>query len=112
MSTPIKRTWESLPYTILCAPLLDPGETITSVVSVTADQGGMTFGTPVINASPFYLADGSLVPALTAIQVQISGGMITPSFTSLQCIVRARFHTTESPNAREATMYLILSDQP
>lgn len=112
MSTPIKRTWESLPYTILCAPLLDTGETITSVVSVTADQGALTFGTPVVNPTQFTTTDGSIIPANTAIQVQISSGTIPANFTSLECVVRARFNTSESPNAREATMYLILSDQP
>jgi hypothetical protein len=106
-----KRTSESIRYTLECARLFDPGETITTVVSLAADQGGMVIGGPIINPATFTDPYGRIVPMNTAIQAQISGGVIPPGSTSVLCTLRAKFFTSASPNQREATVLLRLQDQ-
>jgi len=106
-----KRTRDARVYDIDCTDLLAAGETISTVSSVTADQGGMTFGSPTINAAPVTYSDGRTAATGKVIQVQISAGTIPTGKPSLQCVVRALFATNVSP-AVEATVLLRLIDTP
>src|SRR5450830_980350 len=108
-----KRTFDARRYDIICTGLLAAGETITSVVGVAADQGALTFGAGVTNTQ------AASYPIGTVIQVEISAGTIPKGADSmglgvpnLLCTVRARFTTSLSPNQIEATVLLLLRDQP
>ena len=113
-----KRTSESVHFDIDCDILLSPGETITSVTSVTATPATtppIAFGTAVINGAPITYTDafGStrIVAAGLVIQVVISGGFISPGAQIQLYTVRAIF-TTSIGNTVEATVYLRLNDTP
>lgn len=114
-----KRTYDGRLYDFPCAPILATGETITTINSITADQGGLIFGTPVKNSAPITYPDGSVAAIGTVIQVEISAGTIPTGSDSiglgvpnLLCTVRARFNTSISPNQLEATALILLKDQP
>jgi hypothetical protein len=114
-----KRTFDARRYDIVCTGLLAEGETIASVVSITADQGALTFGAGVVNTVPVSYMNGTTAIASTVIQVEISAGAIPKGADSMNlgvpnllCTVRARFTTSQSPNQVEATLLLLLRDQP
>lgn len=114
-----KRTFDARRYDIVCTGLLAAGETIATVLSVAADQGALTFGGEVINTIPVTYLNGTTAIASTVIQVEISAGTIPKGADSMNigvpnllCTVRARFTTNLSPNQVEATMLLLLRDQP
>jgi hypothetical protein len=113
-----KRTYDARLYDIVCTGLLADAEVVTQVVSVTADQGALTFGAPNINTVPIAYPSGTAAIG-KVIQVEISAGTITKGADSmnlglpnLMCTVRARFKTNLSPNQIEATLLLLLRDQP
>lgn len=106
-----KRTADNRLYDIDCSRLLQAGETITSVSSVSSALGGMQFGAGAPNTAPITYPDGRTVAAGLVCQVRISGGTIPPGSDSLQCIVRALLVTTLNP-ALEATVLLRLVDKP
>lgn len=113
-----KRTYDARLYDFPCAPILAAGETITTIESMTADQGGLAFGTPVKNSAPITYPDGTIAAIGTVIQVEISAGTIPAGSDSmgfgvpnLLCTVRARFKTNLSPNQIEATVLILLIDR-
>lgn len=106
-----KRTADNRVFDIDCTDLLPTGVTITSVTSIAADQGGLTFGSPAINVAPITYKDGRTAAIGKVIQVRISGGTISTGKPSLQCTVRALFATSAEP-AVEATVLLRLIDTP
>lgn len=106
-----KRTSDSRRYDILCAPLLLNGATIASITSVTADQGGMTLSSGVINNAPLTYEDGSTAEVGTVIQVNISGGTVPSGLPLLICTIRAVFVTTAGESL-EATVQLRLVNTP
>jgi hypothetical protein len=105
-----KRTYDARIFDINCTDLLDTAETISSVSTVIADQGVLTFGTPVVNAGAVTYPDGEVAAIGKAIQFEISGGTIPRGVASLMCTVRARF-TTSIGNDLEATVLLKLTDK-
>jgi len=113
-----KRTYDARLYDVICTGLLAPTETITAIVSASADQGGLVFGTGIINSQPITYYDGTVVPVGKVIQIEISGGTIgandslAAGVPNLMCTVRIRFTTSLSPNQIEATVLLLLRDQP
>lgn len=114
-----KRTFDARRYDIVCTGLLADAEMIALVTSITADQGALTFGTPVLNTVPVSYIDGTTAIASKVIQVEISAGTIPRGADSMNlgvpnllCTVRARFTTSLSPNQVEATLLLLLRDQP
>lgn len=114
-----KRTYDARRYDIVCTGLLADAETIASVASIAADQGALTFGTGVINNLPVPYDNGVTVAVGKVIQVEISAGAIPKGADSMNlgvpnllCTVRARFTTSLSPNQVEATLLLLLRDQP
>jgi hypothetical protein len=114
-----KRTFDARRYDIVCTGLLAAGETIASIVSIGADQGGLTFAGAVVNSQQLAYDNDVTVDVGKAIQVEISGGTIPPDADSrilgvpnLLCTVRARFTTSLSPNQIEATVLLLLCDDP
>lgn len=113
-----KRTFDARLYDIVCAGLLGTTETITSVLSVTADQGALVFGTATINAAAITYDTGTVAIG-KVIQVPISAGTIKTGSDSMNlgvpnllCTVRVRFATSVGTNQIEATMLLLLRDQP
>lgn len=115
-----KRTYDAVQYDFDCSRLLATGEVITSITSVTCDQSAsLVFGSPVVNGSPVIYQDGRTVGISQVIQVEISGGVIPQGSDSmglgvpnLLCTVRAKFTTSLSPNQIDATVLLLLKDQP
>ena len=105
-----KHTWDRRTYTVDCSALLDAGDSITAVTGVTADQGGLTFGTASINSGVVTLPDGSTVAAGRAVQFRIDDGQISGPNTYLDCLVRIRLVTTLCPRL-EATVVLRLNDE-
>jgi len=119
MSSLEKRTYDARLYDIDCSKLLSLGEVVATVVSVAADQGELVFGAPLVNPVPISYQNNVTAAIGKVIQVEISAGTIPPGSDSegrgvpnLDCTVRARFTTNYSPNQIEATVCLVLCDQP
>lgn len=106
-----KRTADNRLFYIDCSHLLDVTETITSITSITADQGGLAFASQSINNTVITFANGRQAQPGKVILVLISGGAIPVGQKSLLCIVRALMLTSVSP-ALEATVPLELTDTP
>ncbi|MEJ7685638.1 MAG: hypothetical protein WKG52_00810 [Variovorax sp.] len=104
-----KRTADSRQYDIDCSLLLAPGETITSITAVTADQGGLAFSTPAANDVAVTYPDGRVVPIAKVVQVLITAGAIPAGSQELVCTIRALLVTNLNP-ALEATVLLRLTD--
>jgi hypothetical protein len=102
-----KRTYDSRPYDSICSQLLVPGATIANVNSVTADQGGLVFGTPRINTQQNIYSDGTVAAIGTVVQVPISGGTIPALLSQLMCTIRIQF-TDSNGSLIEATVLLLL----
>ena len=105
-----KRTYDNRVFDILCAALLDSGETVVSA-TVTADQGAMTFGSATVNSGALTYSDGTIAAAGTVVQVRVSGGTIPLTQGELLCTLRARA-ATSSGGQLEATVQLRLTDNP
>ena len=105
-----KRTFDARPYDIICKDLLSPGATIANVNAVLADQGGLVFGTPVVNTQQNIYADGTIAPTGTVAQVFISGGTIPPLLSQLMCTVRLQFIDSNGASI-EATVLLLLVNE-
>lgn len=105
-----KRTYDRRVYTIDCTNLLDATETITSVTSVTADQGGLVFQPAVVNTTAVTFPDGSVAAIGKAMQVRIDDGAIPAGQLRLNCTVRFRMATNLDPRL-EATVLLRLNDE-
>lgn len=106
-----KRTYDNRLYDIVCADLLDDGETIVSVVSVADDDGTLTFGTAAINTAAMTYPNNLTVQAGKVIQVKIGGGAIVTG-KYRDCICRARFVTSLQNDEIEATFIIRLIDTP
>jgi hypothetical protein len=104
-----KRTYDSHSFDCICTNLLDLGATVATVNSVTADQGGFTFGVTSTNPSTAFYEDGTVAVAGSVIQVQISGGTIPSYLSAIMCTVRIRFTDTQG-NELEATVLINLTD--
>ena len=111
-----KRTADNRTITVDCRGVLNPSETISSVLAVAADEGSLAFGTAVVNAAPvaIYNAQGvqsDTVPIGQAIQIPVSAGTIPPGSPFLLCVTRAKLQTTLNA-AVEATFGIRLIDLP
>ena len=89
-----KRLFDKRRYDLIATDCLRPGEIITSVISVSADDASVTFNVPVINSTPVLYEDGSSYRTGTVIQVAIGGGTVPSNKPYSQTTVRARFSTT------------------
>lgn len=105
-----KRTWDQRTIVVNCTDFLDTSETIASIASVAADQGGITFGTPVVNATPVTFPDGSTAAIGKAVQVRVLNGAIPAGQLTLNCTTRLHLVTTIDPQL-EATFIVRLNDQ-
>jgi len=106
-----KRTSEIIWYDIDCTNLLDTNETITSILSITADQEGLVFSASAVNSSPVTFPDGITAPAGKVISVQISEGVVPTGSTNQIYTIRPLFDTNEG-NTREATVLLNVTNIP
>ena len=102
-----KRIYDNRLYDLLAINCLRPGETITAVTSVTADDPSLVFGPLTFNTLPISYVDGSSYPAGTVIQARISGGTLPAGKNYAQTTVRARFVTTIDPQV-EGVFQLII----
>lgn len=106
-----KRTSESIWYDIDCTNILDAVETIATIISIAADQVGLTFSGAAVNPAPVVFPDKYVGATGKVISVQIGGGIIpTPQINQLYTI-RAKFNTNEN-NTREATVLLNVTNLP
>ena len=99
---------ESDIYDIDCSDDLPAGATITSVIGITADTNGLTFGTPIINPSPATYADKRTAPASTVIQVRISNAETKPVDKSF--VIRANYNESSGGSPRQARVVLRVKD--
>lgn len=106
-----KRTAEDIWYDIDCTPDLNASETITQVISVQADEAGLTFGTPQVNTAIINYKDGSTADVGKVIMVKIAGGAIQAGATSMLYTIRAWYRTNQGNNKREATVQLLVKDK-
>lgn len=106
-----KRTFDSRLFDFNCTDLLDAGETVTSITSIAADQGGLVFSGAVFNIAPITYPDGRVAQAGKVIQVTISAGTIPAPALFITCTVRAQF-ITNLGSVLEATVLLRLIDNP
>lgn len=106
-----KRTAESITYDLDCTNILDDNEIILSVVSITSDQEGLTFGGAAINPEPVTFKDGYTAATGKVISVMIGGGIIPNPQVNQLYTIRALF-TTNSANTREATVLLNVINLP
>ena len=107
-----KRTSEDIWFDMDCTNLLNTSETITSVVSVAADQTGLTFGSPVINGQAITYPDGRAAAIGKVIRVKIAGGSISAGAKENRYTVRAVFNTNDGSNKREATVVMVVTNEP
>lgn len=105
-----KRTSESRLYDFDCTDDLPSGVTISSVGTITSDQGGLTFGAGVVNAALVTYPDGRTAAIGKAIQVLIGGGELPPDIDALDCTVRAPY-TASNGETLEATGVLRLTNK-
>lgn len=108
-----KRTYDERTYDVDCVDLLGESEVWTSIASITSDHPHLVFGTPVINAAPITYPDpnGHTSAAGKVVQFSISGGVLGVRDSYIDCVVRVRGVTNQSP-ALEATVTLRLKDNP
>jgi len=106
-----KRTSEAIWYDIDCTNMLDIGETITSIIGITADQSGLVFAAPAVNTFPVTFPDGVTALAGKVISVQISEGLVPVGSTNQIYTIRPLFDTNEG-NTREATVLLNVTNIP
>ena len=111
MQTLEKRTADNRLFDIDFTLLLDSTETIASITSVTADQGGLTFASQMVNTILLTYPSGRQAQIGKVVRVLIGGGLIPPGQSSLLCVVRVLVATTLNP-AIEATVVLKLTDRP
>lgn len=111
MNTLDKRTADIRRFDIDCTDLLEPTETILSVTSMSADQGIVTFGTPVVNTVAITYPDNRVAAIGKVVQVVISGGAIPANVKQVLTPVRCLLVTTINA-ALEATVILRLIDTP
>lgn len=104
-----KRTSESIQYDFNCSFLLDSGEVITGTPVLSADQQGLVFGSPSVNAQAINYDDGTIAAIGKVIQVRVSGGLIPSGQTSQIYTIRAIF-STSTGNTREATVLLNITN--
>jgi hypothetical protein len=104
-----KRTAEARLFDIALVNLLNSGETITGTPTLSADQGALTFGAPVVNAAQAIYQSGLIAPIGTVVQVEISAGTIPSYLVGLYCTVRCVVTTSEG-NTVEAAVLLNLTD--
>ncbi len=101
-----KRTTENVWYDFDCTNLLNAAETIQSITSITADQSGLTFGTPVINTAVITYPDNTTAAIGKVARCQIGGGIIPAGATEMFYTVRVLMTTNDGGNIREATTLL------
>lgn len=107
-----KRTWDNRIFDFDCSDLLGGAEVITSVTSITADFGGISFGTPTINPAPISYPLYGRTPGIgKVVQAAISGGVIPAGADFLMIPIRLRLVTNLNPQL-EATVWLRLIDTP
>lgn len=106
-----KRTDEVIWYDIDCTNILNTGEIITSITSITSDQTGLTFSGPAINPAPVTFPDGVTAPTGTVISVQIAAGTVPSGSTNQLYTIRPLFVTNQG-NTREATVLLNVTNIP
>lgn len=99
-----KQPAESLLYGVSFAPLLDSGETISSVTSVTEATGDLTIASEAVNAATFTDIDGNTVAIGEGVQFRVSGGTDGEQYR-LEIIV-----ATSSSNTREVDCLLNVRD--
>jgi hypothetical protein len=107
----IKRTADNRLFDVDCTALLDSAETIMAILNVSADGGGLTFSSPVINGIPLVYPNGTTAAVGKVIQVYISGGTIPAGQPWVDYTVRAQFSTSLNP-VIEATVILQVNDTP
>jgi hypothetical protein len=105
----VKRSAESVLFDFNCSQILGAAETITSVVSVAGEGSGaaLTFGAAAVNAAPVLIDYGRELPAGKVIRVLIGGGQSPVSY-----VVRVIFQTSNPGEVREATVRLLVIDEP
>jgi|ERR1019366_2644455 hypothetical protein len=101
-----KPTYDSRLYDLPCAGIMQANETIATIVSITCDQGALTFGTPAINSAVTSYG----APIGTVIQVQISAGTIPAGMASLPCTITAKITGSINPNQMAWRDILVLDD--
>lgn len=107
-----KRTSESILYDFDASAMLANGETITSIISATANGNGLVLAPGAINAAPISYSDnGKQAPAGTVAQVRISGGAIAQVSNSTTYVVRVKVQTSLG-NIYEMAATLLVSDTP
>jgi hypothetical protein len=63
-------------FDVNCTQLLDADQVITSLIDITGDIDGLTFGVGTVNPAPITYPDGTMAPTGKVLQVEISGGTI------------------------------------
>ena len=82
MDTLEKRTFDARLFDVNCTDLLDDDETISSVSTIVADQGSLTFGTATVNSALVTYPDG------TTAAIEVSGASDSPSTLLLAAWLR------------------------
>ena len=106
-----KRTSEIIFYDLDCTNILDATETIVDIISIDADQAGLTFDNWAVNVVSITFPDKVIAAPGKVISVQISGGIIPNPQTNQLYTIRALFSTTKY-NTREATVLLNVTNIP
>ena len=97
-----KRSADQALYDWNCDAFLDADDAVESVTTISADQSGLTFGTPAINMTAVTYADGINVEAGRAFQAQIAGGVPETLYT-----VHAQIVTAKNALLDVATLLLV-----
>ena len=73
-------------YTVDLSDLLAPGQTITSVTSITDATGTLTLGTGTVNTLPVTLQSGAVIPVGQAVQIEIKCATPTTALNGQQSV--------------------------
>lgn len=110
----VKRSAETTLFDINCQMLLGPGETITAVLSTTAEGAGsaLTFGAASINTANVVYDYARNVAPGKIMQLLIGGGSNPTGAAGTMYTVRVLFSTSNPGETREATVALLVIDTP
>jgi hypothetical protein len=106
-----KRTRDDRVFDINCTQLLDAAQVITSLIDITGDIDGLTFGVGTVNPAPISYPDGTTAPTGKVLQVEISGGTIPTGAAYVDHTLQFALTTSTDP-VLVATVVLRIKDTP
>ena len=100
----VKHSGESILFGVDFTPLLNDGETISSITSIAGSPSGLTIATGAVNAAEFDNDEGGTVAVGCGAQFRVSGGTADTDYTITVTVA------TSGSNTRVAVCTLQVRD--